>query len=396
MSKVFIEESSLTAIGDAVRAKTGSSDLLVVPDGMVSAISSIETGGNLYDYIPEENFVLSGNCSTLCKDDTYFKGWLLSNYPNSLSSSGITSANSLFYTRTALIDIPFTLDFTYDSNDYFSISYLFSGCNSLKYLPPVTFSKTITLVNSASGVFANCYVLREIPDDWTTFLVWLANHPMSFSSSIGNSLFAGCYSLRNIPESILLAFGERKSNSNNYHIYGRGFEDDTGLDEIIGLGCNNMTLTNNTFYLTFKNCSRVKNITFATDNSVPFVRSWKNQNIDMSVNVGYGNSNSYYLSYDTGFTVDTWIKNDTSYTELKDNPNAWTTELAYSRYNHDSAVATINSLPDTSAYLAGAGGTNTIKFKGESGSATNGGAINTLTEEEIAVATAKGWTVTLV
>ena len=65
--------------------------------------------------------------------------------------------------------------------------------------------------------------------------------------------------------------------------------------------------------------------------------------------------------------------------------------MSYSRYNHDSAVETINSLPDTSAY-----GTNTIKFKGSAGSATDGGAINTLTEEEIAVATAKGWTVSLI
>jgi hypothetical protein len=63
-------------------------------------------------------------------------------------------------------------------------------------------------------------------------------------------------------------------------------------------------------------------------------------------------------------------------------------KVDYARYNHDSAVNTINSLPDTSAY-----GTNTIKFRGIAGSATDGGAINTLTEEEIAVATAKGWTV---
>ena len=70
--------------------------------------------------------------------------------------------------------------------------------------------------------------------------------------------------------------------------------------------------------------------------------------------------------------------------------------MAYSRYNHTSAVNTINSLPDTSAYLATAGGTNTIKFKSNAGSATDGGAISNLTEEEIAVATAKGWTVSLV
>ena len=57
---------------------------------------------------------------------------------------------------------------------------------------------------------------------------------------------------------------------------------------------------------------------------------------------------------------------------------------------------TINCLPDTAAYLASAGGTNTIKFKGGAGSSTDGGAINTMTEEEIAVAAAKGWTVTFV
>jgi hypothetical protein len=46
--------------------------------------------------------------------------------------------------------------------------------------------------------------------------------------------------------------------------------------------------------------------------------------------------------------------------------------------------------------VSASGGTNTIKFKGASGAKTDGGAINTLTEEEIAVAAAKGWTVSLV
>lgn len=94
---------------------------------------------------------------------------------------------------------------------------------------------------------------------------------------------------------------------------------------------------------------------------------------------------------------DTEITDDTSYQLLKDNEDSYTRKIAYSRYNHDSAVETINTLPDTSAYLAESGGTtNIIKFKGASGSATDGGAINTLTEQEIAVAAAKGWTVSLV
>jgi len=86
-----------------------------------------------------------------------------------------------------------------------------------------------------------------------------------------------------------------------------------------------------------------------------------------------------------------------SYEALK-NQDEWYTSLPeYSRYNHDSAVRTINSLPDTSAYLATAGGTNTIKFENATnkGSATDGGAIADLTAAEIAVATAKGWTVVL-
>lgn len=43
MAKVFIEESSLSAIGDAIRGKTGKTDLLPVAD-MPGAITGIETG----------------------------------------------------------------------------------------------------------------------------------------------------------------------------------------------------------------------------------------------------------------------------------------------------------------------------------------------------------------
>ena len=45
MSKVFIEEDSLTAIGDAIRSKTGDTAPLSVPTGMVNAISGISGGG---------------------------------------------------------------------------------------------------------------------------------------------------------------------------------------------------------------------------------------------------------------------------------------------------------------------------------------------------------------
>ena len=115
----------------------------------------------------------------------------------------------------------------------------------------------------------------------------------------------------------------------------------------------------------------------------------KSQVIDITYGTGY-RTDKERPEY---FPTDKEIKDDATYQVLKDDPDAWTTKLEYAFYNHDSAVETINSLPDTSAYLAEAGGTNTIKFKGNAGSKTDGGAINTMTAEEIAVAAAKGWTV---
>lgn len=117
----------------------------------------------------------------------------------------------------------------------------------------------------------------------------------------------------------------------------------------------------------------------------------KSQVIDMTAYIGF----SYHRVDTEYFLTDKEITDNVSYQALKNDPDAWTRDSYYSFYNHDSAVETINSLPDTSAFLAEQGGTNTIKFEGRTGLSTDGGAINTMTAEEIAVAAAKGWTVAL-
>jgi hypothetical protein len=144
---------------------------------------------------------------------------------------------------------------------------------------------------------------------------------------------------------------------------------------------------------------RMKELTFALqEDGSPYTAQWKSQTIDLSSLIGFSHA-SYkdrILDYNSGITTDKEVRNAATYEALKNDEDWYTLYAEYSRYNHDSAVNTINSLPDTSAYLAANGGTNTIKFKGAAGASTDGGAINTLTEEEIAVATAKGWTVSLV
>jgi hypothetical protein len=179
----------------------------------------------------------------------------------------------------------------------------------------------------------------------------------------------------------------------SYSIYYNAFDGCYCLDEIKGLPFPhyNAAWTSNAFSYTFGDCYRLKEMTFAVqEDGTPYSVNWKSQTIDLATNVGQGfiyNFNKIW-DYNTDITKDKEVKDDATYQALKDDPDWFTYDLNYSRYNHDSAVNTINSLPYTN-------GSCTIKFKGDAGALTDGGAINTLTAEEIAVAAAKGWTVTL-
>ena len=170
------------------------------------------------------------------------------------------------------------------------------------------------------------------------------------------------------------------------------------LDEIKGLSPLSNNINSNVFVSTFNYCFRLKNIIFdVQENGTPYDANWRSQAIKIDVGYCYGGSpnKALILDYNSGITADKEVTDDATYQALKNDPDWFSCNINYSRYNHDSAVNTINSLPDTSAYLATAGGTNTIKFEGASGTNTDGGAINTLTTQEIAVATAKGWTLSL-
>ena len=169
------------------------------------------------------------------------------------------------------------------------------------------------------------------------------------------------------------------------------------MDEIVGLPFRySSSSLNYSYNNAFKNCSRLKRLTFKPY-TFTAVNSYKGITIDLTQYVGYVNganaTAANFFNASETITIDKLIDSDEKLVALYDDPNCWTKNVIYSRYNHDSAVETINSLPDVVA--AASGGVSTIKFKGDSGSATPAGGINTMTEEEIAVATAKGWTVTM-
>ena len=379
MSKVFIEESTLTAIGNAIRDKTGGTEL-IAPLDMPTEINGISTGGGT---LPPEAYVITGNCDSKFMNNSW--NWFINNYGSQVTTNNITNCNKMFYQNNEITTIPFSIN--YDSTkEYISCGSMFQYCNQLTALPEITIQPF-----TFNGMFQQCYCLREIPDSYSeTFDFTFLN---SYAGALCSSVFDQCYSLRKIPSGFLKKIYCPTTNKNR-HIYYYGFRSCYCLDEIVGVPIGTVVISGNAFTDTFTRIMRAKNVIFDTnEDGTAKTAQWKNQTIDLQT-AGYATLPvSEFLNYNSGITADKEVTDDTTYAALKNDPDWFTEYGRYSRYNKASAIATINSLPDTSAYIAANGGTNTIKFKGILGSATDGGAINTMTEEQIAVATAKGWVV---
>lgn len=385
MSKVLVNESSLSGIADAIREKNGETTTYK-PSEMAAAITAIPVGGGGGD-LPEEAFMLTGDCSNRFAYGGW--DWFVENYGNRVNTENITDVTRMFYSSQVN---KITFEITCKQGSSVSMDNMFSECKKLEEIPKINNCSP----KSMSSLFYNCQMLKKIPDDIAEWFDWKnIEGATSAYSGYMDSMFYSCFSLRDIPLEIFEHVNPNAVYS--YAYFYRGFYGCYSLDEIENMPIKyTATWTSNAFMNTFTGCCRAKKITFALqDGGIPCVVKWKSQTIDFASNVGYATRAASITGANSGITADKEVTDDASYQALKNDPDWFTANVAYSRYNHDSAVATINSLPDTSAYLASAGGSNTLKFKGAAGSATDGGAINTLTEAEIATAAAKGWTVTL-
>lgn len=373
----------LSAIGNAIREKSGTTELLTL-DEMPTAIGAIETGGG--GDITAEDLTFTGNINNLFNNGNWL--WVIDRYSSLVTFNNITNAQNVFGAATkckdlSKINLPFNGAI---------IQSMFANCSELEKLPKVSG----TCSRYFSGLFSSCSLLTS--DEVNSFVSNITIKENDSNCNI-HAMFPQCNSLRDLTyfmewmDKGLVGY----TGSISASIYNQLIYYCTSLDELTNLFIprHSYTRTSNLFFNAFDHAERLKNMMFKTDNGIPYTVSWKSQTIDLSNYVGYVSYTSYICDYNSGITADKEVKDDATYQALKDNPDWFACKEEYSRYNHDSAVNTINSLPDTSAYLATAGGTNTIKFKGASGALTDGGAINTLTEEEIAVAAAKGWTVTL-
>lgn len=390
--QVLVNEDTLTTIADSVRLKLGEETnpnaagfTKYTPMELANKIANEMPLAK--DAIPNSAKRITGKCTSLFASGNW--DWFIEQLGEEITTEGIIYADNMFE-GSNVKSIPFVLNCAYDC----LVSQLFYNCVNLEHLPNIT-GRVINFYSFLDG----CYRITEIPEQWATGIDWdYINTTTKWSECRIASFFQSCYSLRSIPKVLIKRL---YGASNSFNATNNIFNSCVSLEEIEGYRGPNTTLISNCLG-NFGYCHRLGRLIFDYEDentNTPRTENWKSQTIDLTNGVGYahyGYSKDHITDYNSGITKDKEVKDDATYQALKNNPDWFTGKVEYSRYNHDSAVETINSLPDTSAYLAANGGTNTIKFKGAAGSATDGGAINTLTEAEIAVAAAKGWTVSLV
>lgn len=314
--------------------------------------------------------------------------WFIDKYGDKIITKDMNNMNSMFSQSTDLTNISFEINS--DGKDT-SLQDMFSNCMSLKTVPMM---KNVRPTN-LSNMFSSCGKLRSFPEgfaedwDWTS----LDNTTSQYQGS-NTALFNSCYSLRHIPTALISHCNPYAGQY--YTIHNNGFNYCYCLEEINGVSVPYQATWTSNVFTKLDQCNRLKNYTFALQaDGTPYVcNGWKNQVIDLT-KAGYGSNCTTYLDNPVAITeYQDWeraMSGEETEEEYYSDSAAWT------MYDRRAAVRTINSLPDVS----GSGGTNTIKFNAFAG-ADGGYGGNTaysmvnLTEEEIAVATAKGWTVSLV
>lgn len=421
----------LTSIAAAIREKGGTTEKLTL-DAMPTAIAALPTGGG--DMEP----IVFTNGAYLFANDQY--NWLLEKYDDKISFGFVGTYHSIFSgTKKFDKEVSFVLngsaagetsfEYAFSSTSFMPTAHNLSGVQntigyprdmfysntSKKPVPDLYMSKTtaydftetfccmatteIGTIHNAKiskmyRTFADSHYLKHCPIfENATF-----TYNESSYSNMSN-IFAGCYSMRSIPYDLLKNIKHPKSTSyNSSHLHSM-FQLCSTLDEIDGLNPTTSTMTSNMFATTFNHCYRLKRIKFLmNEDGTPFTASWKNQTIDLSKYVGwagYSNADQKILNYNSGITADKEVGTGKgSYAALKNDPDWWSREFGFSRFGHDAAVEFINSLPDTEAYLVSQNASNNIvKFYTNAGMYIDGGGVSNLTEEEIAVAAAKGWTI---
>ena len=342
--------------------------------------------------------------------------------------NNITNMSYMFKDNDKITDLSdITINISGDTNA--PIVSTFENCINLRKLPTFTMSSGSKVnMNQSISFLRNCYVLEENELQKVIYLEPY-NSPQS-------SLFAYNYNIKNMDLSNM----KLNTWDNSYWSYNKFVNSEPNLRSLKLPAWNvkqDSKPLGSSYYLSdsFTEMIMLDSLTFSTNaDGSPMKAKVKSQSFSVTGNSShpygcsrydmgdYTSSKGLMLYPDEPLTGDDNVFRDITgsdttvekiqegYDRVKNRPNwcsFWSGNVTYngtsipasrltSRFNHTSIVEFINTIPDTSEYLAIAGGTNTIKLFKYQGDLTDEGGVSDLTPEEIAVATAKGWTVTLV
>ena len=364
------------------------------------------------------DFGLTDDELTMDATDNHFSGWewFLDKYGNRIKVRITSQAQSKVFGQGYTKDLNAIKLIDKEPGQSCDIRSMFETYDGKKL--PVPIWEGTKPIREIASMFSQC---RNLTD--TEIKTFLSHFNFSgFVNANINNLFNECRSVRNINSILAQRHAQCKDYVSDYggNVNIQALCRATSVaDELVGLPvpCGDVAYDSQISFwdnieAIVEGASRAKKITFATKtDGTPYTVKWDGKTISLTNQIGYSTEENHILDQSSvhGITQEKRVSDAATYEALKNDPDYYvynqTTQtydgnelsvgLLYSRYNHTSAVETINSLPDCSAYCAETSNTNTIIFKKYSGALTDGGGINTLTEEEIAVATNKGWTVSL-
>lgn len=420
MANVIVNDTNLKNIANAIRTQNGT-DASYKPSEMAAAILAIEGGGG--GYVPNEQdltyAISSGSPFSLGSNS-----WIIREFGNQCIITFTNPSQSTAALFSSWPEEKFDATIVFNSSSAFMpVKNMFNGAYDVKEITgTIRFpgnQNNYARIDSAENMFGECTMLRTIADDFidSSFCHWFNRTGSSYNRM--NSAFYNCCSLREIPKFYFEMLGTNTNgeqpgiNTANYG-YTNLFQNCYALNKIEGLfviSCLNSgaNITTNMFSNAFANCHNIHKLTFQTNaDGTPLTAAWTSQTIDLTQYFGYASADTNMTGYNSGLTSSgkLYLSDTTPSTQSYKNnglTTKWCVQKDMAKYGHDQAVETINSLPDTSA----AGGGNTIKFedtlgwhsrylRGLTSNSEYNSSISKLTADEIAVATAKGWTVTLV
>ena len=270
---------------------------------------------------------------------------------------------------------------------YGSLESAFSGCKNLTELPIFSTAPYNGTIGNLRYMFSNCYSITQIPSGYLSNQAIALNQ---YDTDTFNGIFQNCVRLEEMNDGSFLQYGKNYSSM---------FKNCCSLRKLEGIVLKDFEIktVTNQFSGTFDNCAMLSSLIFSTSGDYKM----QSQTIDLTT-CGYSTDKDgkyKFGSYTFQLPIAKGVFNENTYERLKNTEDYWTNQVAYSKYDRQSAIATINSLPDTKKYLNSEPSAypNKIKFKKGAGSA-KGDLYNmsNLTDEEKGVAFDKGWTVELV